>query len=109
MTYREGWAVAVIPIWSGEDEPEYVSDIEVEVFRLAPTNEHICGNALCARGPSGMFYPVENFKPQEPIWYDDQHDLRDHWFSTQAEAEAHAESTLNTWTHPEPWRSFVTL
>lgn len=105
---RDGYGVAVVAIWNGEDD-ERISDIEVEVVALSPKNEHYIGGVTCAQGESGMYYPVENFTAYDDLGYDDTHDLRDRWFASRSEAEEHADYTRKRWTNPSPWESFVQL
>jgi hypothetical protein len=104
--YRDGWGVAVSPVWN---EDERVSDIDVEVVQLAPVAEVFTAGAICSRGESGTLYPMSNFRPLEEIPYGDTHDLRDRWFPTRAEADEHAFNTLRRWENPAPWESFVQL
>lgn len=104
--FRDGWGVAIIPLW---DDDESISDIIVEVLNLSPVNWHIVGNMLCVKGESGIYHPVENFQPREPLQYDDQHDLRDTWFASCTEACEHANYVRDTWRNPLPWQSFITL
>jgi hypothetical protein len=105
--YREGWGVCIVPMWSGEDEPEHVSDIEVEVVRLGPTTEVIVAGALCVQVWPNAYVPMENFQPLDDLTVDDTHDLRLRWFARETDARAHAEYTLQRWKNPQPWESFV--
>ena len=105
-SYRDGWGVAVSPVW---DEDERISDIDVEVVQLAPVAEVYVPGAICTRGASGALYPMSNFQPLLDITYSDTHDLRDRWFATRAEANEYATYTLRCWEHPAPWESFVQL
>ena len=107
--YTEGYGVYVIPIWSGEDEPEHVSDIEVGVVKLAPTHEHIIGGAICAKIGDKFYVPMENFQRLEDLTVDDTHDLRDRWFASKTEADDYAFHVERRWQYPQPWESFVVL
>lgn len=105
--YRDGWGVHVEPIWSGEDEPEHVSDIEVALVQLAPTAEHIVGGRICARVWQDAYVPMGNFQPLEDLTGDDTHDLRSRWFASRSEAEEYAAYVERRWRNPAPWESFV--
>ena len=108
--YREGWGVAICPIWASDDDGEpldAVADIEVSVVRLGPTTERIVGGAICAEAWPGLYVPMENFKRLEDLRHDDTHDLRDRWFATETEARDHAAHTQRRWERPQPWESFI--
>jgi hypothetical protein len=110
MTYRDGWGVYIEPIWGGDDDDpcESISDVEIEVIRLAPVNEapEMPGYAKLW----GNFYVgMAMFKPLEDLWQDDTHDLRSRWFESRQEAIDHAEYTRRRWENPSPWESFVKL
>jgi hypothetical protein len=109
-TYKEGWGVACVPIYNGEEYDDSIADIEVLIVRIAESAVREIGGTPCVR-PDGesMWFPVVNFQELEELWEDDTHDLRDRWFATEEEARGHADYTLKRWRNPEPWESFVRL
>lgn len=106
MTYKDGWGVHVTCIY--DEDTGSVTDIEVAVVRLAPTNEHVIGGALCAR-VEDFYVPVDCFEDVDDLPYGDTHDLRTRWFASEREAQKHATYTLRRWQHPQPWESFVAV
>lgn len=113
QTFCEGWGVAVIPVFAGDEEPfpESVVEIEVEVVRITKSDVSIIGEIPCVANPlgSGTWIPVENFQQLEDLTEGDTHDLRDRWFATYEEAQAHAHFTKERFDHPAVWESFVCL
>jgi hypothetical protein len=108
----EGWGVGFMVVWEGEDEPGRVSDVDVFVMRIAPDTVTVIGGAPCVRPEGGdergPWFLVVNFLTEEPDdLYDDTHDFRDRWFTTEQEANEHAEWTEKRWRNPCPWESFV--
>jgi hypothetical protein len=114
-TYRTGWGVAVIEIWSGEDEqPAHITAIEVEVIRIGISNVRIIGGQPCVGGlmspllvEPNMWYPVDSFADVPDLTTGDSHDLRDRWFATEREAREHAARVRHEWDNPLPWQPFA--
>jgi hypothetical protein len=107
-TYRTGWGVAVLEIWSGEDEqPERITAIEVEVVRIGISNVRIIGGAPCVSGGPDIWHPVDNFRDLPDLTTGDSHDLRDRWFATEQEAREHAARVRHEWDNPLPWQPFA--
>lgn len=106
-TYRTGWGVAVTETWSGEDEPEHITAIEVEVVRIADDAPHaVISGQPCVRGES-MWYPIDSFADVPDLTTDDSHDLRMRWFATEQEAREHAGRVRHEWDNPLPWQPFA--
>lgn len=109
VTIREGWGVACVPIWAGEDEPEAIADVEVFVVPITREACRLIGGAWCVAADDNCWIPVESFQELEELWQDDSHDLRTRWFASFTEADAHATSVRQRWANPAPWESFVAL
>jgi hypothetical protein len=114
--FREGYGVHIDVIFEDDDEHYYgerIHDIEVTALPIREADVSIVGGVPCVPVPDygSMFVPVENFQIMfaGDLANDDTHDLRDRWFETVGEAEAHAEYTRNRWANPQPWESFVKL
>ena len=108
-TFREGWGVAVIPLWSFRDEDnETISDLDVEVVPIREDLVIVSYGTPCVPSSTPkMLYPIANFRELDDLWQDDSHDARDRWFATEQEAREHAESVIKSWENPNPWQSFV--
>lgn len=111
QTFRAGWGVSVVAVWSGDEDegPERVADIDVSVVEIREDAVQIIGGAPCIQIAANMYVPIENFRELPELSEDDTHDLRDRWFATEQEARAHAANVQRTWDHPPVWVSFVRL
>jgi hypothetical protein len=106
-TFREGWGVFVDPCF--DHETDLVAEIDVTVVPITEAGTTISGNVPCVAVWPGAFVPVENFANVPDLATDDTHDLRSRWFATEEEAREHAADVEQSWRHPNPWQSFVTL
>lgn len=110
VTVKARWAAIILPVWSGEDEPERVSDIDTYVVEVSPETVKVVGGAVCValEGDTG-FIPCDagQWATDSPARYDDTHDLRSRLFDTKVEAEEHIKFTENRFAHPQVWESFV--
>ena len=101
-TFKEGWGVAIDPIF--DEDTERVVDIDFDILPITEQDAVLIGNVWCVGHT-----PIVNFVDVEDLTQDDTHDLRTRWFAIEEEARTHALNVLETWQNPPVWVSFVTL